>query len=67
MQTKKKKLHKNWHKINHKVQLPRDSLEMTRGCRRHATVVTHSITKQPWVQGIQQANYFPPQTLFNSY
>jgi len=44
---KKFKLHANkyksnkiWYDINHKVQLARDSLEMTRGCRRHATTMT---------------------------
>ena len=26
-------MHKNWHNINSKVQLAKDSLEMTRGCK----------------------------------
>jgi len=31
----KSKIHQNWHYINSKVQLARESPEMTRGCKTH--------------------------------
>ena len=42
----KKKLHanKSWHNINSKVQLARDSLETTRGCRMHAASAATATT-----------------------